>query len=178
MYRRLTIWLILEQRIKGAIDSRIAEEQARQRAAQAPPSRSNSTAKRPVPRAASPSVRSSSRARSGDKKDEGIQQKGPDPAEFEPEFVIGDEDAPTRSGTPLPGPAQDNAATSQTIGEKPDTIGDGQSTQKTGESGASASTPELPMDVRVKLRKFDRLESRYQGQYCQCKDELRYINGT
>ncbi|MCJ1356291.1 MAG: hypothetical protein MMC33_006285 [Icmadophila ericetorum] len=150
------------QRIKGAIDSRIAEEQARQRAAQTPPSRSNSTAKRPAPRAASPSTTSSSRARSGEKKDEGAPQKGPDPAEFEPEFVVGDEDTPTRSGTPLPGPVKGDVSTNQAAGEKLDTAGEGQSSQEPAESGASSSAPELPMDVRVKLRKLDKLESRYR----------------
>ena len=150
------------QRLKGAIDSKIAEEQARQRLSQNSPSRSNSSAKRPSSRAISPTKRvQGARGR----QDGDAPTKGPDPAEFEPEFVI-DDDATSRSATPrsgTPRPADDRNGTPVA----------GRSTREdanpdTSEAGTTADEPrlssDLPTDVRVKLRKLEKLESRYHGE--------------
>ncbi|MCJ1281390.1 hypothetical protein MMC26_000709 [Xylographa opegraphella] len=154
------------QRLKGAIDSRIAEEQARQRNAQQLPARSNSVARRPSSRSrtSSPAVRSA-RARPGDSKTGDIPEKGPDPKEFEPEFVIEDEDVISRAGTPRPVHVKDGESQSgEAVAEKsaaPD--GERQPEEDRGsEKVSQVAALELPSEVRVKLRKLERLESRYQ----------------
>ena len=152
------------QRFKTAIDTRIAEEQARQRALQGSPSRSNSGAKKPAARTASPAVRAA-RNRSVDSKGTDAPSKGPDPSEFEPEFVIEDEEVITRATTPQPGQAekQENLGNDGPTSSHPDT--DAPSTaQKGDDSQAQPASPDLPTEVRVKLRKLERLETRYQGQ--------------
>ncbi|KAL2058151.1 hypothetical protein ABVK25_001769 [Lepraria finkii] len=145
------------QRLKGAIDSKIAEEQARQRLSQRPPSRSNSSAKRPSSRAISPTKRAQG---SRGRQDGDPPAKGPDPADFEPEFVIDDDEA-SRTGTPRSG-------TPRPAGDRNGTTAVGKSTQEdatleTGEAAADEprSSSDLPTDVRVKLRKLEKLESRY-----------------
>ncbi|KAL3417137.1 viral a-type inclusion protein repeat protein [Phlyctema vagabunda] len=148
------------QRIKGAIDSRIAEEQARQKAtASAPPlSRSASATGRPSlsSRTDSPSRRP---RKPRPKEDDEPPAKGPDPSEFEAAFVIDDEsEGPTRTGILV---AMDEK-TSQVEGNAP--------SEKTKEKENGVETPanaapkavELPQDVRTKLRKLEKLESRYQ----------------
>ena len=150
----------LTQRLKGVIDSTIAEEQARQRFSQSSPSRSNSRAKRPASRNLSPNKRAQGvRGR----QDGDPLAKGPDPADFESEFVIED-DGPSRSGTPRPVADQNGvAATEKTPRENTSS----ESNQGTGETATSADEPrsssDLPTDVRVKLRKLEKLESRYHG---------------
>ena len=157
--------LTMKKRLKGAIDSRIAEEQARQRALQTTPSRSNSTARKPPSRSSSPAVRAA-RRRPTDNGTGDPTAKGPDPKDFEPEFVIGDEELLSRKGTPQP---QD--------GRNPDISEDGQTEKATSvdsaqveskdaavQDEAPAAVTELPKEVRVKLRKLERLESRYQGK--------------
>lgn len=149
------------QRLKGAIDSKIAEEQARQRLSQRPPSRSNSSAKRPSSRAISPTKRAQG---SRGRQDGDPPVKGPDPADFEPEFVIDDDEA-SRTGTPRSG-------TPRPAGDRNGTTAAGKSTQEdatleTGEAAADEprSSSDLPTDVRVKLRKLEKLESRYHGEW-------------
>lgn len=155
--------------MKGAIDSRIAEEQARQRNAQYSPSRSASSSKRPTSRnrAASPAVRAARPKPTENKSDSG-PQKGPDPKEFEPEFIIEDEDTMSRTGTPKPVEGKDEGGPiTEATAEIP--IGqDGErqvDEEKMSEQAAVDAALELPTDVRVKLRKLERLESRYQGRH-------------
>lgn len=147
------------QRLKGAIDSRIAEEQARQRLSQASPSRSDSKTGRSSSRNLSPSKKASRQAARG-RQDGAPSTKGPDPADFEPESVIEDL-VQSRSGTPKP-PTDCNGTSTA---EKPHVRGD--SSQESGETSTSAEEPrtssDLPTDVRVKLRKLEKLESRYHG---------------
>lgn len=159
-------WLVLTspQRLKGAIDSRIAEEQARQRAAATggTPSRSNSTSiRRGAPQNGSP-VRRSSRQR---ERNDILSERGPDPSEFDADFVVGDDDSsvPSRVGTPRPEAVKERPEEKETTteGEKQPAADDATSTL----SGASTLAPhpeELSADVRVKLRKLERLEGRYQ----------------
>lgn len=105
----------------------------------------------------------------------------PDPAVFEAAFALEDSEDPSRSGTPKPTSEKDEKSRSSTANmqeakEATTPAENGASTPDTGkEKGAEASaddkgtgedarpTPELPMEVRVKLRKFERLESTYTG---------------
>ncbi|MCJ1243200.1 hypothetical protein MMC30_000397 [Trapelia coarctata] len=153
------------QRLKGAIDSRIAEEQARQRASQSLPSRSNSGARKPPSRSSSPAVRAA-RNRQAESKGGDPTQKGPDPKEFEPDFVIDDEDLPSRTVTPKPAQEKNGEAKSiETAADK--ALGGEGSQQAKGEKGsgeaslATTTAMEVPTDVRVKLRKLEKLEARY-----------------
>lgn len=98
---------------------------------------------------------------------------------FEAAFALDSED-PSRAGTPKPPSEKDenpNSSTANTQEVKEATPAEnGTSTpdtekKKGAEAGAgnkatgegAGSTPELPMEVRVKLRKFERLESTYTG---------------
>ena len=159
--------LIIMQRLKGAIDSRIAEEQARQRNAQQLPSRSDSGARRQTSRSrnSSPAVRSA-RTRPTESKSGDVPEKGPDPKEFEPEFVIEDEDAISRSGTPKPVQAKngETQATEAVVEKLSQPNMDRQPDEDRGSDKAPhEAVLEVSTDVRVKLRKLERLESRYQG---------------
>lgn len=177
------------QRIKGAIDRTIAEEQARQKtylsdqpaagqAKQSPAvSRSNSSTsaagKRPRQKKA---VQDAS-------KEADAAAANPDPAVFEAAFVI-DDDEPSRTGTPLP-PSEEHNGESQEEGnhdgEKGDTSSGnaGKDPEKTGgddgddpdgdkpepppKYSAAPASPELSPDVRAKLRKLEKLEATYPG---------------
>lgn len=152
--------------MKGAIDSRIAEEQARQQRAagaqSATPSRSASTAKRPSGRATSPSKRSQ---RSNSTSKNAPTGKGPDPSEFDPEFIIGDDDEPSRAGTPLSSKekSETNEAGAHGSGEEPKPSKGEDATE-----GEDQRPAELPTEVKVKLRKLEKLESKYSGKMHIC----------
>ena len=151
--------------MKGAIDSRIAEEQARQRPLQASPSRSNSVSRR-TPRSGSPAVRNG-RNRSIENEAGDTPAQGPDPKEFEAEFVIADEEAPSRAATPQPQASKGNdnddgkALVDKSSGSAEITPGAASQSQ----SERSNADTGLPTEVRVKLRKLERLETRYQGKH-------------
>lgn len=151
--------MTLAQRIRGAIDSTIAQEQARQRQAQASPSRSTSNVRRADLRAVSPAKKTSRQVTRG-RQDGDPPAKGPDPAEFEAEFAINDEGT-KRSEAPKRQTNQNSIT--KTIKETASQQG-GQETDETSisaeESGVSS---ELPADVRDKLRKLEKYESRYHG---------------
>lgn len=144
------------QRLKNAVDARIAEEQARQKALASPTSSGSPTSA--VRR--STSIRSESPAKGTASRrklaaGEGTNDaRGPDPAEFEKAFVIDDEsETPTRVGTP----ALLDEKSELLAGQMPDL------SLENVEQGAEAIKPvELPPDVKAKLRKLDKLESRYQ----------------
>lgn len=148
------------QRIRGAIDARIAEEQAKQqRATPQTPSRSSSTARRSSSRNLSPSKRTA-RSKDGDSSKTAPNGKGPDPSEFDPEFVIGDEDEqPSRAGTPRPkekAPAAEGAGEGE--GERKDDGKEAETQDKPDKA------PEIPPEVQVRLRKLDKLEPKYTGR--------------
>lgn len=157
---RLVFSLTPSQRLRDAIDSRIAEEQARQKSAQDNIERSNS-ARRPPGRNQSPSRRARPRRNTG------TPVRGPDPKEFEAEFTIGDDES-IRSGTPradTPEPASEvsapNEGESQMAEGKPAETPE----KETGETETKEAPAVLPPDVRAKLRRLDKLESRYHGMY-------------
>lgn len=171
------------QRIKGAIDRTIAEEQARQIAADAAASprasssvsrsaSSASTARKPRPKKPSQDV--------GKDADNGAANT--DPAVFEAAFVIDDEE-PSRSGTPQPSTASEKSPVdgeSKNVaedGEKGDT-GSGNTTKDPEKNGDNegrnsegdkpvpppkTTAADLPPDIRAKLRKLDKLEKTYPG---------------
>ncbi|KAJ9602827.1 Golgin imh1 [Cladophialophora chaetospira] len=159
-------------RLKGAIDSRIAEEQARQRQAQ----QATRTPPRRRPQAQNgSSQRGASRQR--EQQDNASNEKGPDPSEFEPEFAVGtDESAvPSRVATPQPPTEVPNKEKEQETQKEPLPDHDGLSTSSTVVEAAEGKAPDtngttttghlrpqdLPTDVRVKLRKLERMESKY-----------------
>ena len=147
------------QRIRASIDSALEQEQAKARALHQSPSRSTAGARKVAPRTLSPSKRA---ARQGSRGRQDSTSKGPDPAEFEAEFVIDDEE-PSRSGTPRPATeASEKDVAEVGVIKTSMTLEDGQEKQGK-EPDILAPTSELPTDVRVRLRKLEKLESRYQG---------------
>lgn len=147
------------QRLKGAIDSRIAEEQARQRALQHSPSRSSSGTNRPSNRAGSPNKRAARR------KDDDSSLKGPDPSEFEPENVTGNEDVPIKSGTPRPAQRKDGVNTANDGPSEEPSTSNNEEVDRTSATDSILVSQELSTDVRVKLRKLENLESKYSGLF-------------
>ncbi len=75
-----------------------------------------------------------------------------------------DDDGPSRSGTPRPVADRNGVAATE---KAPQENTSSESNQGTGETATSADEPrsssDLPTDVRVKLRKLEKLESRYHG---------------
>ncbi|KAG9650647.1 hypothetical protein KCV04_g1244, partial [Aureobasidium melanogenum] len=152
------------QRLKGNLDSfldsKIAEEQARQRGqsgTSAPVKRTpSSAARRGISRTESPN-RPANRARADSNR--AIPAKGPDPSEF----VIDDDEAPTRTATPNPSVTEASNSSSDTpvtsITDKESTQPDAAPSEKSQDTGKQPD--ELPQDVRQKLRKLEKLESRY-----------------
>ena len=149
------------QRIRGAIDARIAEEQARQKATTpTTPARSSSTTRRSNSRNLSPSKRTA-RSKDADSSKTAPAGKGPDPSEFDPEFVIGEEeDQPSRAGTPRPKekaqPAEASAENGE--GKKEETEGPTAEVQEKPEQ-----PPEIPPEAKLRLRRLDKLEPKYTG---------------
>lgn len=153
------------QRLKGAIDSRIAEEQARQRqAAQQSqgqhPARSSSL-RRSNSNALSPAGR---RPRTPDLSGDKPPVRGPDPAEFDPDVVVG-EDELSRSTTPRPPNDKDDSAQQQSTENGDAAKGDKEDAEaaRDAKSAASTASNELPTEVRVRLRKLEKLEPKYSG---------------
>lgn len=144
------------QRLKGAIDSRIAEEQARQRSAITSPPPSGPSRK-PSSRAESPAKRPL--RSTGSNRPNGAVS---DPAEFDPEFVIDDSDVPSRVATPRPAPARSESSSKEAAREATEDVKGNEETHgKAVQDGLSTAPQELPTDVRVKLRKLEKLEGRY-----------------
>lgn len=150
--------------MKEAIDSRITEEQARQRAFQASPSRSNTGTTRSASRNLSPSKRAAGPSAPRGRKDGEPPRKGPDPSEFESGFAIEEEETPSRSGTPRPVKLKEEPTLARD-GKEPTSERDGPGEDDKASTGADLplSSQELATDVRVKLRKLDKLESKYHG---------------
>ncbi|THY91361.1 hypothetical protein D6C92_06318 [Aureobasidium pullulans] len=152
------------QRLKGNLDSfldsKIAEEQARQKGqsgTSSPVKRTpSSAARRGVSRTESPN-RPANRARADSNR--GIPAKGPDPSEF----VIEDDEAPSRTATPNPAVIEASASSSDqsatATNETEPAQSDAPVTDKA--QGGGKQPEELPQDVRQKLRKLEKLESRY-----------------
>lgn len=176
------------QRIKGAIDRTIAEEQARQKALLDQQAAGGGAAAAGHTRQSSSVSRSNSGASTQKRKPK--QKKAaqdaskdiegavanPDPAVFEAAFVI-DDDEPSRSTTPLP-PSEQRDKVSQNGDSKGDgdtSTGDDKDPEEKGTDVQAldeekpvpppkpATSSELPPDVRSKLRKLEKLEATYPG---------------
>ncbi|KAL8656923.1 MAG: hypothetical protein Q9226_002429 [Calogaya cf. arnoldii] len=151
---------LVYKRLKGAIDSRIAEEQARQRSTLTSPPPSNAPRK-PSSRAGSPAKRAP-RQNAPSRQNGEASGKGPDPSDFEPEFLVDDPDLPSRSTTPRPAPARSESSTKDNVQDTAKEAQNGESIAgKPPLDDSTANPQELPTDVRVKLRKLEKLESRY-----------------
>ncbi|KAF7122358.1 hypothetical protein CNMCM5793_000383 [Aspergillus hiratsukae] len=147
---------VMFQRIREAIDSRIAEEQARQRTSQDAVSRSNS-ARRPT-RNLSPSRRPTRPRRNT-----GTPVHTPDPNEFEAEFAIGDDEGSSRSVTPrLESAGGSETASGKDVGEDKPSTDEPSAGKEVPTTEGNQLTSELPPEIRVKLRRLTKLESRYQ----------------
>lgn len=138
------------------IDSRIAEEQARQKSSQEALSRSNSARRPPGPNG------SPSRRPGRPRRNTATPIRGPDPKEFEADFAIGDEEGSTRSGTPQPESTapSDAGATEENNNEGTKApVEEGAAT-----TGTNQSPSELPPEIRAKVRRLDKMETRYHGR--------------
>lgn len=97
------------------------------------------------------------------RKDGESPRKGPDPSEFDPELVIDDKDVPSPLETPRSVIPRDDVTSGKEREEASETNG----VEKEDQPGKAESTlplQELPTDVRVKLRKLEKLEPRYHGR--------------
>ncbi|KAI5305841.1 hypothetical protein KEM56_003166, partial [Ascosphaera pollenicola] len=181
------------QRLKEAIDSRIAEEQARQGSTASPSSSSSPSAASTVvglgrsqfarlPRRTtdqSSSHRATPRRRGGagstgnalDVASDNLTstalppQRGPDPNEFDSEFVVGDDDAGSESasGTPKMKAIDGKDAGGDNSQLNTNTkFRSGTGSQRNSTDTATTQKNELPTEVRVRLRRLDKLEARYQ----------------
>ncbi|CAD6501608.1 BgTH12-01858 [Blumeria graminis f. sp. triticale] len=141
------------QRLKGAIDSRIAEEQARQKA----------LAGSPISRSASSSSKSgsikkeiASKSKRDRRHEDSVNSRGPDPSEFDHAFIIEDEDDEANKET-VPGDTPHHRNNSSEF-KAPET----EITDKESSKLVASPNPEITPTVRMKLRKLERLETRYQ----------------
>jgi len=190
------------QKIRGAIDQTIAQEQARQKAAADRVASGSAATVRRTNSSASSLARRTKKAAAASSKDvkesEGATS---DPAVFEAAFVLDDDDTdgPSRTGTPKPPlPEKDDAPTdsTDTKGKATAETSDGAKSAPAAESAASAgsageqSAPsskpgspapganqELPPNIKTKLRKLEKLEATYRGsQYVN--NVMVYGDGT
>ena len=78
--------------------------------------------------------------------------------------MIGDDDLPSRAGTPRPpsdGPQPSIPADNST--KDADTSFEKQPDKPTEVHDTPVAPSELPQDIQAKLRKLEKIESRYQG---------------
>ena len=143
------------QRLRNTIDG-FAEEQTRQRPQKSPSRRTtpSSRLQPPIQRPQEQREPSSDTLVVGD----------PDPSAFDAEFIIGSNDTPSRSNTPVP--ASRDLETAEAEGFKHG----GQVAEvehadnsKSHASEAESASSELPSEVRGKLRRLNKLETKYQG---------------
>lgn len=89
--------------------------------------------------------------------------KGPDPSEFDPEFVIGeDEDQPSRTGTPRPkekvAEGSEGAGASEEQGKE-------EEGKTEGAEEKASPVPDISPEIKARLRKLDKLEPKYSGEW-------------
>lgn len=164
-----------QQRLKGAIDRTIAEEQARQEQARqriepgTTPRRSDSTSRSNQSPARRPRPKKAGGADTP-KDDGGASPSNPDPAVFEAAFALDDSEEPSRAGTPKPAADAMDDKGDEKVKDKAE---EGQNGEKADEaegaaSAAPAAAPELSPEVRLKLRKLEKLEKTYPGACIVC----------
>ena len=150
--------------MKGAIDSRIAEEQARQKASQSSPSRSSSSARQARIRTASPSTQSS-RTREVGQDDQGNFSNQANPSDFEKALADDAEDGSPRTEAPKPEKVEpdevsDNLHVSP---EKASAAVDAEPKEASPANIEAQKQPDLPVDVQLRLRRLEKLEAKYKG---------------
>lgn len=84
--------------------------------------------------------------------------------------MIGDDEAPSRSGNPRPAEPKRQTSSTESPPDSNTEAADSAAQEKQGLS--ESVTIELPTDVRVKLRKLDKFESKYHGS---CLHELGQV---
>lgn len=136
------------------IDSRIAEEQARQKSSQEALSRSNSARRPPGPNG------SPSRRPGRPRRNTATPVRSPDPKEFETDFAVGDEEGSTRSGTPQ---AESTAASDAGPAENNNEGTKAPVEEAAATTGTNQAPSELPPEIRAKIRRLDKMETRYHG---------------
>ena len=157
-----------EQRLKGAFDS-IAEEQARLSATQASSSRSNSTARQSRTSNASPAGRQSRSRRAARADPNGNGSRVPvDPAEFDRQVLEDGDESSSGTGTTSAEKEKVDDAGVDSRPESGDLLAADDTQSKDGpvEARGTSVSFELPTDVRVKLRKLEKLEERFGGKLC------------
>ena len=173
------------QRIKGSIDRVIAEEQARQKTVseQGDAARRSSSISRSNSGAsgAARKPRPKKPGQDASKNDDGAAN--PDPSVFEAAFVI-DDDEPSRAATPRPpttdenspqnGDSKDDGAasgkgdTGLASSKEPEKNGDDEGRSegdKPVPPPKPAAAPEVSPEVRARLRKLEKLEATYPGEF-------------
>ncbi|KAI9749241.1 MAG: hypothetical protein M1815_002631 [Lichina confinis] len=151
------------QRLKGAFDS-IAEEQARLSATQASSSRSNSTARQSRTSNASPAGRQSRSRRAARADPNGNGSRVPvDPAEFDRQVLEDGDESSSGTGTTSAEKEKVDDAGVDSRPESGDLLAADDTQSKDGpvEARGTSVSFELPTDVRVKLRKLEKLEERF-----------------
>jgi hypothetical protein len=95
--------------------------------------------------------------------------RGPDPSEFENAFVIEDEsEEPSRVGTPAIGEEKAATMTESNASGEVGASGEGKEKAVAKPVEVPPKPSELAPEVRAKLRKLEKLESKYQGRaFCQ-----------
>ncbi len=120
--------------------------------------------------ARSPANRARKREGEADSKPTFPNGKAPDPNEFEPEFIIGEDEAPSRTATPV---AHKEEADKSGTGEQEEDDGvedkkGGEAQEAEGEKAEPArddraAPPQIPLEVRKRLLRLEKLEPKYQG---------------
>lgn len=164
------------QRFKSAIDRTIAEEQARQKATNEQPDRTSSpSGSRPRSVSRTNSGKDSPAKRRVKKPQEANGDNTPntDPAVFEAAFALDEEEGEAKEAAasadqPKEAAFDDGTSKAETPGEGkpskgPESAKDDQIREKAPEEVPSPM--ELPADIRLKLKKLDKLEKTYPGMF-------------
>lgn len=175
------------QRIKGAIDRTIAEEQARAKAVLEGGAPGSSHVRNSSSLSRTPSAAGTRRPRPFQNPSQDMSADGTaatsDPAVFEAAFVIDDTDetnTPSRVGTPISTDKEGKAKDPETPARNTEPVKEGTDPLQNGDRASVKSaagqtsrsatltpstTSELSPEIRVRLRKLDKLEKTYPGSY-------------
>lgn len=102
----------------------------------------------------------------GESKTTAPNAKAPDPADFEPEFVVGDDDASSDTSSMKPVPGTDTPPVTQDAEPVKEPVVEAGAGEKAPAVEDTKPSPVLlPLDVRKRLQKLDKLEPKYQGTH-------------
>ena len=152
------------QRLKGAFDS--LEEQARQRPNQPSPSPRPSVPRRAPAHSATSTSRASSLQR-GPVPDKATESSGPDPdpSAFDPDLIAGRDELTAGAHAADAAVDRDGRSSAEKPSDRTAPVLD-EIVEANGKDAAAPrpSIPDLPDDVQGKLRKLNRLETKYGGK--------------